>query len=356
MAKRKSLAPASGGVSSDIPPYNPFWLYRFFNWIEHLPFPPWVLGALVIILGTLAMHLDAWRQGLVPVGGFNVDLMSASLFLAIIPALWLILNANTRIAINGFLENQPGTTYNKREFLADFLSVPSWLGAIIFVAGIIFGYNNYLAVQSYLPIFGQVLPPYSIFSFTAVGSLILLILVRSIRQGILIRRLYASVDVNIFNPTPIYSLSRFASQSNVVTLFIVYALTLINSSGIELLFDRNFLVIQTIMIGSVIFLFFVQLTSINKRMRSEKDRLLSEIGLNLDAVYKKINTSVRRERYAPVNELRASASALKEGWELVKRIPTWPWEPETLRNVLLPLLIPVVVYLLQRFAGGIFGL
>lgn len=91
-------------------------------------------------------------------------------------------------------------------------------------------------------------------------------------------------------------------------------------------------------------------------MRSEKDKVLSEIGQNLDSVNKKINAVVKRGRYSEVNSLRNSALALKENWDLVKRIPVWPWEPETLRNVLLPLLLPVIVYLLQRFAGTLFGL
>jgi len=57
-----------------------------------------------------------------------------------------------------------------------------------------------------------------------------------------------------------------------------------------------------------------------------------------------------------VGEMRNSIGALKDELEIIQRRPTWPWQPDTLRNLLTPLLIPVVVYLIQRFFGAMFGL
>jgi len=42
--------------------------------------------------------------------------------------------------------------------------------------------------------------------------------------------------------------------------------------------------------------------------------------------------------------------------EIVQKIRTWPWQTETLRNLLTPLLIPIFVYLVQRVLGGVLGL
>jgi hypothetical protein len=40
----------------------------------------------------------------------------------------------------------------------------------------------------------------------------------------------------------------------------------------------------------------------------------------------------------------------------VQKTSTWPWQPETIRNLLTPLLIPLVVFLMQRFLSSWFGL
>jgi hypothetical protein len=41
---------------------------------------------------------------------------------------------------------------------------------------------------------------------------------------------------------------------------------------------------------------------------------------------------------------------------LLSKIPTWPWQPGTLRVALSPLLLPVAVWLIQRFLERVAGL
>jgi len=64
---------------------------------------------------------------------------------------------------------------------------------------------------------------------------------------------------------------------------------------------------------------------------------------------------VRSRKFAQVDKLRNSIPALKDQLEIVRRSSTWPWQPETLRNLLTPMLIPVVVYILQRYLGALLG-
>lgn len=212
-----------------IPPYTPYLLYRFFGWIDRLPIPGWVLGISVFVVGSLAMSLEAWRLGLVPVGEFNIDLLSISLFVVLAPALWTILNMNAVVAIEGFLGNRSAQKQNRRALLGEFLSVPNIATVLVVGIGMFRGYTTLKTVQSYLPILGQVLPWYSLFIAMATTTLFLLILFRSIHQGMLIRRFLDGVHVNVYNPSPIYALSRYASQSILGVLSAFLVVTLANS-------------------------------------------------------------------------------------------------------------------------------
>jgi hypothetical protein len=90
-------------------------------------------------------------------------------------------------------------------------------------------------------------------------------------------------------------------------------------------------------------------------MREEKDRLLAELGKDLDEVYAAAHQAARRKDYARLDKMRNAASILKDGWEIVRKISTWPWEPETMRNLLVPFLIPVIAFLVQRYLGSLLG-
>ncbi len=103
-------------------------------------------------------------------------------------------------------------------------------------------------------------------------------------------------------------------------------------------------------------LFFIPLVGINTTMRRAKESLLSELGKDLKEVQQRVHRSVARKRLANSSDFRNMVSTLKDEMEIVQRIRTWPWQTKTLRNLLTPLLIPVFVYLVQRFLGGALGL
>ncbi len=105
----------------------------------------------------------------------------------------------------------------------------------------------------------------------------------------------------------------------------------------------------------MLLIFFAPLLGISARMRATKESLLARTGNNLRNLSERLNKSVERGKFAEVDKLRGSLSALREERELIQKTPTWPWQPETLRNVLTPLLIPVIVYLVQRYVGSMFG-
>ncbi len=180
------------------------------------------------------------------------------------------------------------------------------------------------------------------------------LITRQIRQIVLIKRLYEELEVDIFNLRPVYVLSRYASLVSIIMLIMMYGLQSIVFPSF--LFTPVGILFQFLVVTSALSLFFFPLADVNRIMRRAKERLLSELGKDLKEVQQRAHRSVTRKTYANISDMRNAVSMLKEEMEIVQKIRTLPWQTETLRNLLTPLLIPIFVYLVQRFLGGAFGL
>ncbi len=335
------------------PKPSPRWLYGFFAFIDRLPFPAWLVGFLVILISSIGMHLEAWRRGVLPSGFIDGYLITVGNYPIFLLAAWIFLDNRARLALTAFFKESNKGLAKLEGVLTDFISLPNWLAASALLVGIPFGYFNFQIALSLSPLAGQVFPAYEMLGFILVGGWVGLMFLRALRQALLLRRYYAEVEVNIFNPAPLYALSRYSSQTGVAFVLLTYTVILVSLP--MFLMTTNGYITSIMLIGSMFTLFFVSLGGINGRMRDEKARLLSELGQDLEDVYARVHKAVRREDYSRLDKMRNTISTLKDGWEIVKKVPTWPWEPETLRNLLIPLLFPVIVYLIQRYLGALFG-
>jgi hypothetical protein len=237
--------------------------------------------------------------------------------------------------------------------VANFISLPEWLALLSFLIGVVGSYFNFNNAIGLSPLGGRVIPGYELLCFVLVSGLQSMTITRVLMQAVKLHKLYQGVEVNIFNTTPLYALSRYASQSTVTLLVLNYTLIFISLPQ----FFFTFVGIGTSILLFVpsLILFFAPLRSVNQRMRQEKDRLLAELGEDLDEVYASTHQAVRRKDYARLDKMGTGASILKDGWEIVRKISTWPWEPESVRNLLIPLLFPVIIFLIQRYLGGLLG-
>ncbi len=335
------------------PKRTPAWLYWFFDLLRRSPIPLWLLGLLIIIIGGVAMHLDAWSKGLVPNGQFNRYLTTVSLFNVGYIAVWMWLDARARVALAAFFRNQRKSQTEVEAVWADFVSIPTLTGTLIFLAGMSLGYLSLPQSMALQPLIGKVLPIWDLFSWIPITGLVFMLLYRTLRQAFLIPRFFRAIDVDIFNPAPVYALSRFTSQAAVILFVVNYALLL--SSLPDVLFTPLGFVYQILIVGSSLIYFFAPLTSVNQRMREAKGNLLAELGGDVKRVVQRVHQGVDKLQFGKVNEMRTTIGALKDELEIVQKIPTWPWQPETLRNVLTPLLLPILIYLVQRYLGSMFG-
>ncbi len=335
-------------------PYNPRWLYRFFAAAERVPVPGWVRVLIVLAGGGVLLHLAAWQTGAVAAGQFNNYLAGISLILVIPPALWVYFTHRAQHALADFFAGSPKSAEQIEEALADFNSIPGWLVPVLLVAGVLWGYADYRIIFDQLfPQYGTLLPILNLFIWVGAHTFGLLMMGRTVRQVFIIQRLYEAAEVDLFNPIPLYALSRYTSQIGLmfVTLTYVFGLFVLPT----IFFSPIGIAYQLLSVGIALLVFVAPLMGVNRRMRLAKDHILSELGADIRNVYAELHQAVQTKNYSAIGQLQPGVLSLKNELEMVQKIPTWPWQPETLRNLLTPMLIPVIVFIIQRFLGSALG-
>jgi hypothetical protein len=101
--------------------------------------------------------------------------------------------------------------------------------------------------------------------------------------------------------------------------------------------------------------FLLPLLGMHGRLVAEKARPEVEVNQGMETAYEELQKQVRNKTYTHVDELEKALSGMVRMREVIARLSTWPWQPETLRGVLAAVGLPIVIWLiqygLQRFLG-----
>lgn len=337
-----------------IPAYRPRWLSAFYELIDRLPVPGWLLVAVISIAIGLVMHLAAWNSGALAPGAWNSYLAMQGFFITVIPSVWRLLDRYSQRAVHEYCLATGRSASQERSMLIEFLSLPAVGGTLVFVLGFASGIYEALYDSSLPEIGRRVLPLISQISWPISNAFLAIMLLRAILQIGRINQYFNQLKLNVFNPSPVYVFSRYGANFAGTILLAGHGLVLLALP--EYYFSANgvFFLGMLSLVGLV--LFFAPLTSINGRMRREKDRLLSQLGEDQMKINQRLHAAMGKQSLAGVNELRTAAATLKEQREVLAKLPTWPWQSDALRNLLTPMLIPVLVFLAQRLLAGLFGL
>jgi hypothetical protein len=336
-----------------MPAYSPRWLSWFFQRLNALPVPFWVISIVIILGLAAARHWVAWESGLLPQGSISAFLVLNPVYSVSFILVWQYLDRRGEQAILAFYSKKGGNKAAKKHAVREFLSLAPLPALLVFAFGVIFGYGGFVEATLVDPQAAQVWPAVSILGYCLSTGFLVLLIYRLLNQIRMMRRLLAGTEADIFNPQRVYALSSYGSTFAVV-FFLAYTFPTLLLSN--LLVSPGALVSLYAVGVSLIVAFFVPLTAINKRMRENKDQLLNEIGNDLKGVQAKVHKAVAAGKFGEVDKMRGTLSALREEREMIQKIPTWPWQPETLRNLLTPFLIPVIVFLVTRYLGTILGL
>jgi hypothetical protein len=101
--------------------------------------------------------------------------------------------------------------------------------------------------------------------------------------------------------------------------------------------------------------FLLPLLGMHQRLVREKAKFEAEVNEGVELAYRELQKQVRSRSFGNVDELEKSLSALLRMREVVAKLSTWPWQPETLRGLLAAVGLPVAIWLIQYGLGRLLG-
>ena len=93
--------------------------------------------------------------------------------------------------------------------------------------------------------------------------------------------------------------------------------------------------------------FVLPLTGIHRLLAAEKKRMLSEQAARMREAIDDLHRRMDQHKLQGMDDLNKAMASLELEHTTLTRIPTWPWEPATLRGVIVALVLPILIWLIQ---------
>jgi hypothetical protein len=324
---------------------SPSWLYRFLDWADRSPITVWGAGILYFVLAGLILYLGSWFIA----GGaphLSFQFFFPGLYMPILLIFWHATNSFASNSINSFAHGVGKTSKQIEEIYTDFVSVKGrvvWLLVLLAIPIGIYYVNGFIAA----PEFSKATPIALLYLVVLPTCVVqTLMMFRLLRQLFLLNFHYKSVkDINLFNLGPIYALTGYGYNLAFFGILLVVAIDIV-----DLLQGNRFdLANNMVSVILVVVLFVSPTLGISRRIRAEKTKDLRDLGTQLNGLYDETSAAVRGRKLDKVPSLNSAAIALERQIEKVQKVATWPWNPGSLRNLLLPIMLPLAVAILQRY-------
>jgi hypothetical protein len=338
------------------PPYAPAWLNRFTDWVERLPVPAWVfyLGAWGVLFG--AYTGVKWLDGTYSVG-------TLFLFHAVITGLIVYTTAAAHylsdVARNAMRTFRPlfkGDESLYRELHYRLTRLPGrWVWAASLV-GIVYSVS---AVLVLIP--GSFWERRRMFTsdtwsvaadYVMSGAMWVMLGVgfyQIIHQLRLVSLIYTRhTTINLFAMGPLYEFSKLTARASLVVIVGLYAWFASDPSPLAANADPNYILVL-MSLGSIAMLAFVQpLLGLHGLLVAAKQGLQEENGRQLESAIAQLHSRVSTGELGEVEKLESAMNGLIAEREVLEKLRTWPWEPDTARVVITATLLPLVLWVIQR--------
>ncbi|NPV67041.1 MAG: hypothetical protein HPY64_07845 [Anaerolineae bacterium] len=341
-----------------LPFYRPSWLDRFFDWVDRLPGPPWLfylgLWAVLMLIQILTQWITASQEGLMPFH-FVVTLTC--------PYALALMHYQDIMATRSLKRFWPALDCDDEEceFLRYRLTTMRQsmvvVGAIIgFVAGVLF--LTVFPLHARLKAFYLANTAASIHYNHAVGMadfiIAVILMAHTINKFRTIRAILRHhTQVSIFDLRPVYAFSRMSAFTAIGLITFVYlwlwGAPVLTSQPVPAA------ILALLLVAAAVSMVF-PLSSAHLTINAEKQRLLIESNRCYNATVAELHRRVDANEMVDMDNLNKTIASLEIELKWLRRVPTWPWQPETAQLVVAALLFPIALWFvqwnLQRMLGG----
>ena len=348
-----AAAPASHAAS-----YGRSWVNVLNDRIEALPGPAFLAYLVGAGLGIALAYVTGRPSG----GDMTSFELGSILYYGALPgAVLYLIHRLDRTAGEAFAAIRPTLSVDDTEAadLARRLTiVPARTALILTVIAIALGPVGYITDPVGSGIVG-LSPALLVARFvweSFISATFLILFYHSFRQLRLVDRMHGKLGaIDLFDHGSLYGFSRVTSQTAI-------GLIILAVPGIFLIPEgagAGFLIISLSWYGAVAVValaaFVLPLRGIHDAVVAEKRRVLADLGRRISVAIGAIQRAVDAGDDAAVESQNRALSTLVSAREVVHRVPAWPWSTGSLTGFVTALVLPVALFLIQRFLGDALG-
>lgn len=336
-------------------PYSPSWLDRLVQWIDRSPGRTW--GFYLTALLALGFMINAafWIDGSVPFG--TIDPYNT--FFAVFVVYWIgLYQYLMRVGVWALRGFRPLLEADDAEVAAiqfELSTLPAWLGWLAAALGLAFAILAFLGDPT--P-YGEIIPnsPVVVVLDIAITTLLSAtffgVLVRSIRQLRMVRRLHArATKINLLGLGPAHAFSSLTARTGIgIILLLVFGYLYDPAQGGDPLSVATYAGCAIL----AILTFVVPVIGIRGQIEREKELTLDRTTRLLQSTIDTLHQDVARKDFSQAKETEAAIRALSLERDLYAKVSTWPWNPAAFRGFASALLLPLVLWLVTRLLERLF--
>lgn len=331
--------------------YRPSWVDGVNDWVDRLPGPywSWYLGSAAILF--LAESLIQWASGHLRFGvffPFHAAAVGAPFY-----ALWLMhyLDHKADRAFDRFRPAIDVAKADPQQLRYRLTTKPALPTLVFSLAGALIAITNLVVIPMTVArlanvattgvslYFNSLVYVIAWMCFGALGF-------HTIHQLRGIHLIYTRFTrISLLKPYPLHAFSNLALHATVGLglLFVVrYAEPVeVRTSAFGLLVSGLFALIMTA-------IFFLPLLGIHGLLVETKELALSHVSDRIERILTQVHQSFAEEKLEAATGLREALALLEDERLLLVKVPTWPWQPETLRAFLGAIFLPLALWLAQN--------
>lgn len=336
---------SSDGTSK---PYKPSWINRFVDWLHGLPPPTWVTVLVLFLLLGLQAQFVNWLGGVDPWGRINPLNFLYQLFTVEVLFFMKYLDRDAARALRVFRSLLDLPEQELSGFKRRLTTLPARPVLLLTLVGFMLGGGFYASVAAYL---GRdpslsLLDLYGSLGFGIPLALALIFCYRIIVQLRTVNQLYGKASrLDLYNLDPVYALSSHTAKTGVILLLMVYSSLLVDPAAIQ---NPTAFIATVIVSLAGLAAFVLPLGGINRRLVAEKRSHLSQIRGRLKDAFATVERKYDGSALGEMGELGSAIENLERQLAFVQAIPTWPWQPGTMRGFLSAMLLPIVIWIIQQ--------
>ena len=325
--------------SEFVEPYKPSSIHTIYRWVDRLPGPYWLFSTVLLVVSGLLNLTVAWKANVLPFGEINWYYATTGFFFSYFFFANDFLLRVAKNAISEFLTILEVDENKGRLLLFEFTHLPGRTSSNFFVFGAIMGFFTGIYLLPTAPEMNRSFPALEVTMYSLSYGFAFITLYAILRASRLIGRLFeGKVHIDIFDPTSIYAISRYAAWLVIALVISTYLQFVLVPSYVE-----SFFTITIIYWLLALIVFWLPLRGANRTLVSEKRRLLKDMNLRIRSNFDLLHSKMDNHEYQNIAEIREMIATLQLERDSVKSISTWPWQTSTITGLLTAVVLPVLV-------------